>query len=245
MVSDQLNTPETALTGKDRQFPGLVSLLQLQGWCRVSWCPKGKKGVGDRKTTELASFLKMESKPAILLPLVSIREPCGSHVMTSRVCLGSGSSWRTFSRLSDWRSPNSFCRHRKVGQGFKDTEKEGWEVSGNSTEPGVKKTVNPPCLNSKEQRAIKGKGRALARTKSLGQAAHARSGERARSSCPPSLALATSTHPQLLHQVHVGTLVFLHAALRDAGHVRSQGPIDEHAQHVQHSGKELIVGLHV
>lgn len=42
---------------------------------------------------ERASFLKMESKPAILLPLVSIREPCGSHVITSRVGLGSGSSW--------------------------------------------------------------------------------------------------------------------------------------------------------
>lgn len=49
------------------------------------------------------------SKPAILLPLVSMREPCGSQVMTSRVCLGSGRSWRTLSRLSDCRSPSSFC----------------------------------------------------------------------------------------------------------------------------------------
>jgi len=35
------------------------------------------------------------------------------------------------------------------------------------------------------------------------------------------LGLAPSAHPQLLHQVHVGTFVFLHAALGDAGHVCS------------------------
>ena len=60
--------------------------------------PKGEQrweagSGGGGKIMERASFLKMESKPAILLPLVSIREPCGSHVITSRVGLGSGSSW--------------------------------------------------------------------------------------------------------------------------------------------------------
>ena len=53
----------------------------------------GSRKRGGGKIMERASFLKMESKPAILLPLVSIREPCGSHVITSRVGLGSGSSW--------------------------------------------------------------------------------------------------------------------------------------------------------
>lgn len=74
-----------------------MNLLQLQGKSRGGSGPKGNKGgrqeAGGRKIMERASFLKIESKPAILLPLVSIREPCGSHVITSRVGLGSGSSW--------------------------------------------------------------------------------------------------------------------------------------------------------
>lgn len=41
------------------------------------------------------------SKPAILLPFVSMSDPWGSQVITSRVCLGRGSNWRTFSKLSD------------------------------------------------------------------------------------------------------------------------------------------------
>lgn len=53
------------------------------------------------------------------------------------------------------------------------------------------------------------------------------------------IAVPRASHPQLLHQVHVSTLVLLHAALGDAGHVRSQGSVDEHAQHVQHRGEEL------
>lgn len=39
-------------------------------------------------------------------------------------------------------------------------------------------------------------------------------------------------YPELLDQVHVGPLVLLHAALRDAGHVGSQRAVDEHTQHV-------------
>lgn len=54
------------------------------------------------------------SKPAILFPLVSISDPCGSQVITSRVCLGKGSNCRTFSKLSDWRSPSSFCKEKPV-----------------------------------------------------------------------------------------------------------------------------------
>lgn len=56
----------------------------------------------------------MESKPAILFPLVSIREPMGSHVMMSHVCLGSGSSCRTLSMLSERLSPSSFCERGEI-----------------------------------------------------------------------------------------------------------------------------------
>lgn len=48
-----------------------------------------------------------------------------------------------------------------------------------------------------------------------------------------------SPYPELLDQVHVGPLVLLHAALRDAGHVSSQRAIDQHTQHVQHCGEQL------
>lgn len=51
-----------------------------------------------------------------------------------------------------------------------------------------------------------------------------------------------SSYPELLNQVHVGSLVFLHAALRDAGHVSSQCAINQHTQHVQHCCEELAVG---
>lgn len=49
-------------------------------------------------------------------------------------------------------------------------------------------------------------------------------------------------YPQLLDQVHVGSLVLLHAPLRDAGHVCSQRSINENTQHVQHCCEEFTVG---
>lgn len=51
-----------------------------------------------------------------------------------------------------------------------------------------------------------------------------------------------ASHPEFLHKIHVRPLVLLHAALRNAGHISSQGAIDENTQHVQHSGEELTVG---
>ena len=53
------------------------------------------------------------------------------------------------------------------------------------------------------------------------------------------LYMGCGSYPELLDQVHVGPLVLLHAALRDAGHVRRQGAVDQHAQHVQHGGEQL------
>lgn len=49
-------------------------------------------------------------------------------------------------------------------------------------------------------------------------------------------------HPEFLDEIHVCPLVFLHAALRNAGHISSQGAIDENTQHVQDSSEELAVG---
>lgn len=46
-------------------------------------------------------------------------------------------------------------------------------------------------------------------------------------------------HPEFLDQVHVSSFVLLHAALRNAGHVRRQRAVDQHAQHVQYGGEEL------
>jgi len=51
-----------------------------------------------------------------------------------------------------------------------------------------------------------------------------------------------TSYPELLNQVHVGSLVLLHAALRDAGHVSSQCAVDQHTQHVQHCCEKLTVG---
>ena len=51
--------------------------------------------------------------------------------------------------------------------------------------------------------------------------------------------LLSPPHPELLHQVHVGPLVLLHATLGDAGHVGRQRSIDEHTEHVQHRGEQL------
>lgn len=51
-----------------------------------------------------------------------------------------------------------------------------------------------------------------------------------------------SSYPELLDQVHIGSLIFLHAALRDTGHVGSQRAVNQHAQHVQHCCEELTVG---
>lgn len=48
--------------------------------------------------------------------------------------------------------------------------------------------------------------------------------------------------PEFLDEIHVCPLVFLHAALRNAGHISSQGAIDENTQHVQDSSEELAVG---
>lgn len=48
-------------------------------------------------------------------------------------------------------------------------------------------------------------------------------------------------YPELLDQVHIGSLILLHAALRDAGHVSRQGAVNKHAQHVQHCCEELAV----
>lgn len=45
---------------------------------------------------------------------------------------------------------------------------------------------------------------------------------------PPNLVLVSLAHLKLLHQVHICTFVFLHAALRDARHVCSQCSIDKH-----------------
>lgn len=67
------------------------------------------------------------SNPAILLPFVSTSEPWGSQVMTSRVCLGSGRSWRTFSKLSDCRSPSSFCGDGHIVE-RSDYEKCWWNI---------------------------------------------------------------------------------------------------------------------
>lgn len=67
------------------------------------------------------------SNPAILLPFVSTSEPWGSQVMTSRVCLGSGRSWRTFSKLSDCRSPSSFCGDEHIVE-RSDYEKCWWDI---------------------------------------------------------------------------------------------------------------------
>ena len=50
------------------------------------------------------------------------------------------------------------------------------------------------------------------------------------------------SYPELLDQVHIGSLVLLHAALRDAGHVSSQRAVNQNTQHVQHCGEELTVG---
>lgn len=50
------------------------------------------------------------------------------------------------------------------------------------------------------------------------------------------------SHPEFLDEIHVCPLVFLHAALRNAGHISSQGAIDENTQHVQDSSEELAVG---
>lgn len=50
------------------------------------------------------------------------------------------------------------------------------------------------------------------------------------------------SYPELLHQVHIGPLILLHAALRDAGHVSSQCAVNQHTQHVQHCREELTVG---
>lgn len=50
------------------------------------------------------------------------------------------------------------------------------------------------------------------------------------------------SYPELLDQVHIGSLILLHAALRDTGHVSSQCAVNQHTQHVQHCCEELAVG---
>lgn len=50
------------------------------------------------------------------------------------------------------------------------------------------------------------------------------------------------SYPELLDQVHIGSLILLHAALRDTGHVSSQCAINQYTQHVQHGCEELTVG---
>lgn len=49
------------------------------------------------------------------------------------------------------------------------------------------------------------------------------------------------SYPELLDQVHVSSLIFLHAALGNTGHIGSQRAVYQHAQHVQHSGEKLTV----
>lgn len=50
------------------------------------------------------------------------------------------------------------------------------------------------------------------------------------------------SYPELLDQVHIGSLVLLHTPLRNAGHVCSQRSINKHTQHIQHCCEELTVG---
>ena len=50
------------------------------------------------------------------------------------------------------------------------------------------------------------------------------------------------SYPELLDQVHIGSLILLHAALRDTGHISSQCAVNQHTQHVQHGCEELTVG---
>lgn len=73
---------------------------------------KSQSHVLTEQQCEIVHIRTSFSNPAILLPFVSISEPWGSQVITSRVCFGSGRSWRTFSKLSDCRSPSSFCGNK-------------------------------------------------------------------------------------------------------------------------------------
>ena len=50
------------------------------------------------------------------------------------------------------------------------------------------------------------------------------------------------SYPELLDQVHIGSLILLHAALRDTRHVGCQRAVDQHTQHVQHCCEELTFG---
>lgn len=97
----------------------------------------------------------------------------------------------------------------------------------------------------KKSRQELGKKRAQTRTSHLplhSQAAQERVRvEGAEFPAPRNLVLDSLAHLKLLHQVHICTFVFLHAALRDAGHVCSQCSIDKHTQHVQHSSEKLTV----
>lgn len=90
----------------------------------------------------------MESKPAILLPLVSIKGALRltrDHV-SSR--LGQWQQLVNFSRLSDWRSANSFCRHKKSeDKEFQDTGNKEWDLSGGQHRSWPKKTLSKSSLN--------------------------------------------------------------------------------------------------